>query len=238
MSAALDLSSVAHEAPSAPATFGADRLLRSYLHKTSNSLCGIKGYASLIATPDQDTDKAAGWARKIIREVERMEAIYRSVHDLTAPRGNPDRGVDLPGLLDDVFIVCERRCPGLQVLCGRIPRAALLLPKGDLCLVLTELLLNAVEGADGVARAVRVEVTATIGPSGRLALRLRDDGPGIDPDLAPQACDPFVTTKDGHLGVGLTRVQTLLEMYGLAWTLSSAPGRGTTATLEVAEITG
>lgn len=221
----------------APAA-GAERLLRSYLHKTSNSLCGIKGYASLIATPDQDKAKAEGWARKIIREVERMEAIYRSVHDLTAPRGNPDRGADLPALLDDVFRVCERRCPGLQVLSGRVPRAELLLPKGDLCLVLTELLLNAVEGVDGAARAARVEVTATVEPTARLALRLRDDGPGIDAALLPQACDPFVTTKDGHLGVGLTRVQTLLDMYGLAWTVSSAPGGGTAVTLEVAEIAG
>ena len=81
-------------------------------------------------------------------------------------------------------------------------------------------------------------VTSTrTGPGGRLALRLRDDGPGIGAELLPQACDPFVTTKDGHLGVGLTRVQTLLEMYGLAWTLSSLPGKGTTATLEVAEVT-
>ncbi len=217
---------------------GAERLLRSYLHKTSNSLCGIKGYASLIASPDQDVAKRAAWAEKIIREVETMEAIYRSVHDLTAPRRHPDVGVDLPRLLDDVFAVCERRCPGLQVMCGRMASGRILLPKGDLCLVLTELLLNAHEGPDGAARDVRVEVTAALQPTGRLALRLRDDGAGIDGALLAQACDPFVTTKDGHLGVGLTRVQTLMEMYGLAWTLVSTPGMGTTVTLEVAEVTG
>jgi C4-dicarboxylate-specific signal transduction histidine kinase len=215
----------------------AERLLRSYLHKTSNSLCGIKGYAGLIASTDQDATKRAAWAQKIIREVECMEAIYRSVHDLTAPRGNPDRGVDLPRLLDDVFRVCETRCPGLQVLAGRLPAAELLLPKGDLCLVLTELLLNAWEGGDGTGRPARVEVTAAAQPTGRLALRLRDDGPGIDALLLGQVADPFVTTKDGHLGVGLTRVQTLLEMYDLAWSLDSVPGRGTTVTLEVAETT-
>lgn len=235
------MSAALQEAPrQVPARAGApaaERLLRSYLHKTSNSLCGIKGYAGLIASPDHDTAKRAAWAEKIIREVECMEAIYRSVHDLTAPRGNPDRGVDLPRLLDDVFRVCEARCPGLQVLAGRLPAAELLLPKGDLCLVLTELLLNAWEGADGAGRPARVEVTASAQPTGRLALRLRDDGPGIEPALAAQVADPFVTTKDGHLGVGLTRVQTLLEMYDLAWSLDSAPGRGTTVTLEVAETT-
>ena len=235
MNAALQERSEASGTPAAPR---AERLLRSYLHKTSNSLCGIKGYASLIATPDQDTTKSAGGAEKIIREVERMEAIYRSVHDLTAPKGNPDRGVDLPGLLDDVFRVRESRCRGLQVLCGRVPRASLLLPKGDLCLVLTELLLHSVEGVEGQPGPARVEVTAMREPTGRLALRLRDNGPGIDPHLLAQACDPFVTTKDGHLGVGLTRVQTLLDMYGLAWTLVSAPGEGTAVTLEVSESTG
>ena len=235
------MSTALHEAatlaaPAAPVN-GAERLLRSYLHKTSNSLCGIKGYASLIAAPDQDVAKRAAWAQKIIREVESMEAIYRSVHDLTAPRGNPDSGVDLPRLLDDVFAVCERRCPGLEVLCGRMLAGRILLPKGDLCLVLTELLLNSFEGADGGPRPVRVEVTAALQPTGRLALRMRDEGDGIDGALLAQACDPFVTTKDGHLGVGLTRVQTLMDMYGLAWTLVSTPGQGTTATLEVAEVT-
>ena len=125
------------------------RLLRGYLHKTSNSLCGIKGYASLIAAPAVDDDPAVVWARKIISEVEKMEQIFRSVGDLTTPRGNPDVGVDLPRLLGDVFDVCERKCPGLQVLSGRVPHGDLLLPRADLCLVLTELLCNAHEGADG-----------------------------------------------------------------------------------------
>jgi len=37
------------------------------------------------------------------------------------------------------------------------------------------------------------------------------------------------------MGVGLTRVETLLDMYGLAWAMRSAPGVGTTVTLEVAK---
>ena len=49
------------------------RLLVGYLHKTSNTLCGIKGYASLIAGRESDGEQAGQWARKIIFEVERME---------------------------------------------------------------------------------------------------------------------------------------------------------------------
>lgn len=211
------------------------RLLRGYLHKTSNTLCGIKGYASLIAAPDRDAGHAVRWARKIIREVEKMEEIFRSVGDLTAPRRHPDAGVDLPLLLEDIFGVCERKCAGLQVFSGRIPHGEILLPRADLCLVLTELLCNASEGLDGRPRPVRVEVTAAVQPTGRVALTLRDNGAGIDRDLISQVTTPFLTTKDNHVGVGLTRVETLMDMYGLAWALRSIPGQGTTVTLEVAE---
>ncbi len=73
------------------------RLLVGYLHKTSNTLCGIKGYASLIADREAATGEAGLWARKILLEVERMEEIFRSVGDLTPVRRHPDTGVHLPG---------------------------------------------------------------------------------------------------------------------------------------------
>ncbi len=50
------------------------------------------------------------------------------------------------------------------------------------------------------------------------------------------AANPFVTTKEGHHGVGLTRVDTLMEMYGLDWKLESEAGRGTSIRLEVAQV--
>ncbi len=211
------------------------RLLHGYLHKTSNTLCGIKGYASLIAAPEHAADNSAQWARKIISEVEKMEEIFRSVGDLTAPRRHPDVGVDLPHLLENVFSVCEEKCEGLQVLSGRIPHGDILLPRADLCLVLTELLCNASEGALGAPAPVRVEVTAVVQPTGRVALTLRDNGTGINADLIDQITAPFLTTKDNHVGVGLTRVETLMDMYGLAWALRSEPGTGTVVTLEVAD---
>ena len=105
-----------------------------------------------------------------------------------------------------------------------------------MCLVLTELLCNASEGVNGVPQPVRVQITAEVQPTGRIALTVRDDGPGIDSDLIAQVTAPFLTTKDNHVGVGLTRVETLMDMYGLAWAVRSTPGAGTVVTLEVAEV--
>ena len=56
--------------------------------------------------------------------------------------------------------------------------------------------------------------------------------------VAGRATEPFVTTREGRLGVGLTRVETLMGLYGLAWSVDSVPGRGVTVRLELAEAWG
>lgn len=214
------------------------RLLRGYLHKTSNSLCGIKGYASLIAGEADLGTGADRWARRIISEVERLEAIFRSVGDLTAPAVPRDWATGLAQVVGEAVAEAAAARPHLQLQAGAIPDADLLLPAADLKLVLRELLANAAEGRDGRAGAARATVTAAVQPTGHVALTVRDDGPGMTPELAAQAADPFVTTKDGHAGIGLTRVETLMDMHGLAWHLGSVPGQGTGVTLEVAAAAG
>ena len=209
----------------------ASKLLRGYLHKTSNSLCGIKGYASLIAAADDSTERSSGWARKILAEIERMEEIFRSVGDLTQ-RAIPFRsGCDIPGVLSRSIVEATSKNSNLEVILSSLPVGQLLLPEADLQLVLNEILNNSAEAG---LKAV-VTVTGQVEITGRVALCLADNGPGMPAQLLEQATDPFVTTRDGHHGVGLTRVETILDMHGLAWSLISQPGMGTTVTLEVAE---
>jgi signal transduction histidine kinase len=56
----------------------------------------------------------------------------------------------------------------------------------------------------------------------------------MPPELLAQAIDPFVTTREGRLGIGLARVDTIMDMHGLGWGLRSVPQQGTTVSLEVA----
>jgi signal transduction histidine kinase len=210
------------------------RLLRGYLHKTSNSLCGIKGYASLIAEDLEGAEGAASWARKIIAEVERMEAIFRSVGDLAGTRRIPDLEVSLQAVLNEVIRICRRNYSGLEFICRDLEEGEILLPAADLALVLQELVKNSVEAVADEKLATVIEVSCCRSETGRIALTFQDHGEGIAPEVLPQVVEPFLTTKPGHLGMGLTRVETLMEMYELPWNLFSRPGQGTSVTLEVA----
>jgi len=208
------------------------RLLRGYLHKSSNSLCGIKGYASLIAGGPGAGQRSTAWARKIIAEVERLEDLYRSVREMAFPVPAPAMTTADPRtVVGDACDAARARHPNLRL--GPAPALAgkLLLPAGDLLQVLTALLDNAAESRPD---PVRVVLTAGQGPEGRQLLTIADDGPGMPRELLTQALDPFVTTREGHLGIGLARVETIMDMHGLGWGLRSVPDEGTAVTLEVA----
>jgi two-component system C4-dicarboxylate transport sensor histidine kinase DctB len=77
--------------------------------------------------------------------------------------------------------------------------------------VLVNLLQNAL---DAVAGHAAPRVTLTIEDEGdRIALVVADNGPGIDPAIADQIFEPFVTGKPDGLGLGLGIVRDIIKAF-------------------------
>ncbi|MBR0551003.1 ATP-binding protein [Stakelama marina] len=91
--------------------------------------------------------------------------------------------------------------------------------------VLVNLLQNAADAVVGLEeREVRLIVQA--GPSGRIRIMVRDTGPGIATDRLPFLFQPFSTTKQQGLGVGLAISRTIVEAHGGRLEYEPAPGGG------------
>ncbi len=76
------------------------------------------------------------------------------------------------------------------------------------------LLVNAIEAS---TRPVRIEVTseAAKSPSGEaVVVRVRDDGPGVPPELRERLFDAFVTSKANGTGLGLTLAREVASSLG------------------------
>jgi two-component system sensor histidine kinase RegB len=88
---------------------------------------------------------------------------------------------------------------------------------------------NALE-ASPAGKRVRLWISAW---NGQIIFEVTDHGPGMSPEVARRAGEPFFTTKPPGkgMGMGLFLVRLVAEKLGGSLQLESEPGRGTRATL-------
>jgi signal transduction histidine kinase len=95
--------------------------------------------------------------------------------------------------------------------------------------VLINLVLNAAEALHDLPTERRTLTIATArSPSGDVLISVHDEGPGIPPEQLSRLFEPFHTTKEAGLGLGLSLSRSIVEAHGGELVVESEPGRGTT----------
>ena len=81
--------------------------------------------------------------------------------------------------------------------------------------VLINLIRNAAESITAGGRPDgHILVSASLAESGRVVVKVEDNGPGFDPDILARAVAPFATTKSEGLGLGLALAHSTAESHG------------------------
>lgn len=79
--------------------------------------------------------------------------------------------------------------------------------------VLVNLIRNAIDAmTHSSVRALTI--SSRPGPKGFVTISIEDTGTGISKDLAPQLFQPFITSKEAGMGVGLSICRTIVEAHG------------------------
>jgi signal transduction histidine kinase len=97
--------------------------------------------------------------------------------------------------------------------------------------ILDNLLRNAIESLPSQGGTVTLETTR--GPRGGVRVIVADTGHGMSNDELSRAFEDFHTTKTGGTGLGLSVVRRLAADLQADLRVESAPGRGTTFTIDL-----
>jgi PAS domain S-box-containing protein len=217
-----------------------DEFLAMLGHELRNPLAPIQTALDLMEL--QGSDAFAKERRMIRRQVEHLVRLVDDLLDVSRiTRGKIElKRLPVP-LAEVVAQAIEQVSPLLEKRGHRL--ASTIAPElrtdGDpqrLIQVVANLLANAARYTDP-GGTIEVDARAH---QGQIALRVRDDGIGITPDLLPRIFDLFVQGERavergvGGLGLGLAIARSLVELHGGSLSAASdGPGRGSTFTVRL-----
>ena len=193
-------------------------------HEIRNPLSSMKMTVQMLRENVKETEPYD----LVLREIERLELIAAELTGASQPlRKEPAK---LDTVVDDVLELMRRRLEHLGVKVEKDYAAAPEIPvdvaRFKRCVM--NLVLN---GAQAMPSGGPLKVGVG-SREGRARFSVTDRGPGVPAELGAKVFEPFVTTKQDGVGLGLALTKRIVEDHGGAIGYDAAPG-GTTFWIEL-----
>jgi two-component system, NtrC family, sensor histidine kinase HydH len=200
-------------------------------HEIRNPLGVIKGSAETLnkrlASSDAIAVELAGY---ISGEVNRLNSIVTRFLEFARPRELEKAPTEFAPLVERALKAAHDRWPEAKVEVerrfaddvGPVPVDA------ELCeQVFTNLAMNAYEamGPQGGKLQISIASSESQGRRG-VEVAMKDNGPGVPPELREQIFNPFFTTKKSGVGLGLSIVSKIVDDHRGWIRVESEPGQG------------
>jgi PAS domain S-box-containing protein len=204
------------------------RLSAGIAHEINNPLAMVAYATELLKREKPLSAFQEEMLEKIEVEVERLKNLTGGLLSFSSNRETQSRVVNLTDLIAEVLKLLrfelQRKSIQLDTDFGETP--VISADPNKLKQVIINLVMNSVHAMQGQGRIV---LTTRVNSDGMLELLVRDDGPGIAPELMGQVFEPFFTTKvEGEgTGLGLYICQNIIREHGGTITVESQPGEGT-----------
>ena len=195
-------------------------------HDVRNPLNAIKLLSShtLDTLDDHAQPNVTKSLQTIRKEVERLEGIVSGFLSLAKERQLTPQSVRVDLLLEECIQLlrqdAEKREVRLESAMGAHERMAMLDPQQWKRAILN-VLINALDASPAGASIHIVSRMA----DDTYAISIRDEGPGIDPEVLEHLFEPYFSTKPNGTGLGLSITRGIIEEHGGSIELCNiAPG--------------
>lgn len=206
------------------------QLSSALAHELNQPLTAIMNYVSaakLRWTQTGGGDKIASLLDRAIEQAERAGAIIQRLRSFLEKREPHRIEQDLNAVLQEAIALgfVGSSNDGIKLvldLATDLP--AVHMDKVQIEQVIVNLLRNATEAMKESARRELSISSYSAGPR-LVEVAVADTGPGMPDFVAEQLFEPFVTTKETGMGVGLSICRTIVEAHGgRIWMVPNPPG--------------
>jgi two-component system, NtrC family, sensor histidine kinase HydH len=202
------------------------QLAAGMAHELLNPLMSIK----LLVEGNVEEARSRGLPTEdmeiVDQQIDRLERSLRRFLDFARPPRLERRLLRLDDVVEQTMALVGPRARGQGVELRFDRAGAPARVEADPAQVqqlLINLFLNAL---DAMPRGGVLEVTSREAVGGAVELEVRDTGPGLAPEILPRLFEPFASTKETGMGLGLAVSRRIAEGHGGTLSASNGPEGG------------
>ena len=191
----------------------AGRLTASIAHEINNPLQAVRNCLHLAGRDDLPEEKQDEYLSLAETELERLTTTVQRMLDFYRPGKVKPKNVEIEEILKHVLDLMATQLQKREVV------AEMHLPKNlppvmavgaQLQQVFLNLILNAYDAMPGGGK---LEISAKKTKE-NVEIKFQDNGMGISPETQASIFEPFISTKEGGTGLGLTVSYTIIAALG------------------------
>ncbi|MBX6396362.1 MAG: two-component sensor histidine kinase [Alicyclobacillaceae bacterium] len=206
------------------------QLAAGVAHEIRNPLTALKGFVQLLQANMTAKEE---YFHIMLSELDRIELIINELLILSKPVDVQFQFHNLCTLIENVVALIRTQAilNNIQIITDCDPTIPVIhCDDNRLKQVFVNLLKNAIEAMpDGG----RILVQAQMAGKRSVRVRIIDEGIGIPQDRLPRLGEPFFTTKEKGVGLGLTMSYKILESHQGHIRFHSEVGKGTTVEIHL-----
>jgi len=187
-------------------------IAKRFAHEIRNSLVPLTTHQQLLDQEYENKDFRHSLKQALETETGRIQRFTDQMLFLAQPSLSLTDMADIPGLIDESFRAIRSQFggrPSLEVAC-EIDNPVVRCDRHSLKHAVGEVLANAIQ-ANTEDPAVTVAVRNGI--EGKISLEFSDNGVGFTKETANHALDPFFTTRNTGVGLGLTVASRIIDEH-------------------------
>jgi len=218
------------------------KLLSVMTHEIMNSVAPISSLAATLQRrlSEENKDSLAlhddieigiGTIKKRSESLLKFAEIYRNLNKIS----QPDRKLFfVRDLFENIYNLMEPTLQAKNIELEIVLKETGLQLNADITLleqVLINLVVNAIEAVKDVADK-RIILSAEINNHKKIAIRVSDNGSGMEPEILEKIFIPFFSTRKNGSGIGLSLSRQIMRLHNGSLQVVSEPGKGTVFTMQ------